>query len=526
MAQNKKDNYQNNEFVQDNEPFKDDLLGREKIAQLWQDTLLKSGKHFVMAVDASWGMGKSYFARNWECKLLNDDYKVCYIDAFEYDFTDDPFMTITSNLIEAFEFKDLDEVANKLNVFIRTFKNQTLENMPLLVEGGMQVLINQAAPVLNTSIVNSILKCLKGITKIFTKSIQESSKTTMNPMDKVVDKDKNYSQVLLEFKNLLKEKTAELVEQTRQATVGEIIENNSNTIKQDIKPLIVIVDELDRCKPTYAIEFLEKLKHLFNIPNMIFILFINEKELVKSITHTYGVDGGDYLGKFINFKIELKNKNENLETSKIMNFIERKFNFDNIKVKPIVTGFDKDKHINPIHDLIKTLHVGLNLSFRDIINLHMFCEFISDFIEDEYNFAFLIILKALQITHHEVYGLLVNIENVRVHNNRKTNKFDIELPAFMKYQDIQEQNRYLKVFSLLYDNIYSVSDKDIGVYLAEQEKYVYSLPYPQSKEHYKKLDVLKNLANYSNKLFVKTFHQYIDKLILYINLDILDIEKN
>lgn len=208
-----------------------------------------------------------------------------------------------------------------------------------------------------------------------------------------------------------------------------------------------------------------------------------------------------------------------------MNFIERKFNFDNIKAKPVVNGFDKDKNINPIHDLIKTLHTGLNLSFRDIINLHMFCEFISDFIEDEYNFAFLIILKAFQITHHDIYGLLVNIENVRAHNDRNTNKFDIELPAFMKYQDIQEQNRYLKVFSLLYDNIYSVSDKDIGVYLAEQEKYVYSLPYPRSKENYKKLEVLKDLANYSNKLFVKTFHQYIDKLILYINLDIPDMEK-
>ena len=203
MAQNRKDNYQDNEFVEKNEPFKNDLLGRKDIAQLWQDTLLKSGKHFVMAVDASWGMGKSYFARNWECKLLHDDYKVCYIDAFEYDFTDDPFMTITSNLIEAFEFTELDEVANKLNVFIRTFKNQSLENMPLLVEGGMQVLINQAAPILNTPTVNGIAKFFSGITKIFTKSIQESSKATMNPMDKVVDKDKNYSQVLLEFKNLL-----------------------------------------------------------------------------------------------------------------------------------------------------------------------------------------------------------------------------------------------------------------------------------------------------------------------------------
>lgn len=416
MAQNRKDNYQDNEFVEKNEPFKNDLLGRKDIAQLWQDTLLKSGKHFVMAVDASWGMGKSYFARNWECKLLNDDYKVCYIDAFEYDFTDDPFMTITSNLIEAFEFKDLDEVANKLNVFIRTFKNQTLENMPLLVEGGMQVLINQAAPVLNTSIVNSILKCLKGITKIFTKSIQESSKTTMNPMDKVVDKDKNYSQVLLEFKNLLKEKTAELVEQTRQATVGEIIENNSNTIKQDTKPLIVIVDELDRCKPTYAIEFLEKLKHLFDIDNMIFILFINEKELASAISHTYGVNGSSYIGKFINIYANINFKS--YETYSIKDYISKYIYSHEQFVDKNYNYFDEMLFI------FNTMHtVYPELSLRDVDNIVRNAKMID--LNDVFHLGMFYILKVIQLKDKKLYEALHNLSTLYI-------QYDIVMPDLLK----------------------------------------------------------------------------------------------
>lgn len=417
MAQNRKDNYQNNEFVQDNKPFDNDLLGRKDIAQLWQDTLLKSGKHFVMAVDASWGMGKSYFARNWECKLLNDDYKVCYIDAFEYDFTDDPFMTITSNLIEAFEFKDLDEVANKLNVFIRTFKNQTLENMPLLVEGGMQVLINQAAPVLNTSIVNSILKYFRVITKIFTKSIQESSKATMNPMDKVVDKDKNYSQVLLEFKNLLKEKTAELVEQTRQATVGEIIENNSNTIKQDTKPLIVIVDELDRCKPTYAIEFLEKLKHLFDISNMIFILFINEDELAKAISHSYGVDGKNYLGKFIHVSASISTKKYtscNLTT----------YFYKYIHSVDQFIGEDLQDYANSMIFMFETLQsIYPTLSLRDIDNIVQCADTLN--IREVFHLGLFYILKVIQLKDKELYAVL--------HEPMILNQqYDLVMPDFLK----------------------------------------------------------------------------------------------
>lgn len=427
MAQNKKDNYQNNEFVQDNEPFKDDLLDREKIAQLWQDTLLKSGKHFVMAVDASWGMGKSYFARNWECKLLNDDYKVCYIDAFEYDFTDDPFMTITSNLIEAFEFKDLDEVANKLNVFIRTFKNQSLENMPLLVEGGMQVLINQAAPILNTPTVNGIAKFFSGITKIFTKSIQESSKATINPMDKVVDKDKNYSQVLLEFKNLLKEKTAELVGQTRQATVGEIIENNSNTIKQDTKPLIVIVDELDRCKPTYAIEFLEKLKHLFDIPNMIFILFINRDELESIIKGRYGqtYDGLNYLNKFIPITVSFPTslaQNDELYDSFIKEQIRKlsisqsgSFAPDNNGI--FVSGFVMDRYseiIRAMLELIKHMQIKYNLSLRDIKQLFNILDYVD--VKHEIDYAVIMSLRIIYLKDLILFKQIKNYELENINN--------------------------------------------------------------------------------------------------------------
>lgn len=295
MAQNRKDNYQDNDFVRDNEPFKNDLLDREKIAQLWQDTLLKSDKHFVMAVDASWGMGKTYFARNWECKLLHDDYKVCYIDAFEYDFTDDPFMTITSNLIEAFEFTELEEVSNKLNTFFRAFKGHLGAAVPALV-GGVVKIISTIPQIGGIADIGSSL------TNATAKAVKEAKNKSMNPADEVFQNDLSYSATMIQFKDKLKE----LIEK-----------QNSN------KPFIVIVDELDRCKPTYAVEFLEKIKHLFDVPNMIFILFINEKELASAISHAYGVNGEDYLRKFINFKIELKNKNEKLENNKIKNFIEK-----------------------------------------------------------------------------------------------------------------------------------------------------------------------------------------------------------
>ena len=438
MAQNRKDNYQDNDFVRDNEPFKNDLLDREKIAQLWQDTLLKSDKHFVMAVDASWGMGKTYFARNWECKLLHDDYKVCYIDAFEYDFTDDPFITITSNLIEAFEFTELEDVANKLNVFIRTFKNQSLENMPLLVEGGMQVLINQAAPVLHTSTVNGISKFFGGIASIFKKSIQESSKATINPMDNVVDKDKNYSQVLQNFKNKLK----------------ELI-----NIKINDKPLIVIVDELDRCKPTYAIEFLEKLKHLFDIPNMIFILFINEDELANAISHTYGIDGKNYLGKFI--QVFSRFNRYQYYNSHIWSYINNKYLENDDYYKDIFGN-------NLINDYIylfeEMSHIYPDLSYRDVDNILMSYKCLD--IKNIHHIGLSIILKIIKLKDSAFYYILF-FDTLTLHKDYKSvvpEKFQITSINFDKTNSV-----FIDEFKMLLYNIHRLSSPYSG-FLKEENQ--------------------------------------------------------
>ena len=51
----------------------------------------------------------------------------------------------------------------------------------------------------------------------------------------------------------------------------------------DEQPLIFIIDELDRCRPTFAIELLERVKHIFDVPNMVFVLGINRDELCKSL---------------------------------------------------------------------------------------------------------------------------------------------------------------------------------------------------------------------------------------------------
>jgi hypothetical protein len=72
------------------------------------------------------------------------------------------------------------------------------------------------------------------------------------------------------------------------------------------KPFVIFVDELDRCRPLYAIELLERIKHLFGINNLIFVLSIDKEQLGLSIQSQYGqIDTDNYLRRFIDLEFRL-----------------------------------------------------------------------------------------------------------------------------------------------------------------------------------------------------------------------------
>ena len=72
-------------------------------------------------------------------------------------------------------------------------------------------------------------------------------------------------------------------------------------------PVMVLVDELDRCRPSYAIEMLEVIKHFFNTKNFVFVVATDTQQLENSINAVYGekFDSSVYLRRFFNRKAEL-----------------------------------------------------------------------------------------------------------------------------------------------------------------------------------------------------------------------------
>lgn len=93
----------------------------------------------------------------------------------------------------------------------------------------------------------------------------------------------------------------------------EALEELRNTIAEAINEIehnqiIIFVDELDRCKPSYAVKFLETIKHFFDVDGLIFLLVIEDQVLQESFKQVYGrnFQSHNYLKRFVDLRLRLQ----------------------------------------------------------------------------------------------------------------------------------------------------------------------------------------------------------------------------
>lgn len=97
--------------------------------------------------------------------------------------------------------------------------------------------------------------------------------------------------------------------------------------KLEGKNLYIFIDELERCRPTFAIELLEAVKHLFTVKGLVFILGIDKNQLKHTISNVYGcgMDREGYLRRFIDLELELPQAN----LRDYISFLKEKFEIKN-----------------------------------------------------------------------------------------------------------------------------------------------------------------------------------------------------
>lgn len=214
-------------------------------------------------INGDWGEGKTEFCH----KLLNlfgEQYHTIYIDAFASDSVDDPMLTLTAEIAKLLpEGKTRTRFINKVLPAVRV-------GAKTLGKASVAWLVKQNADDISDSFEKELQKGAQDLTDLAVES-------TLKQLVEVEKATKDLKSAL----DLL--------------TTGE-----------EGKPLIICIDEFDRCRPPYAISMLETVKHVFDSTGVNFIFSANKEILEQSIKHHYGVaEAGRYLDKFINFSVEL-----------------------------------------------------------------------------------------------------------------------------------------------------------------------------------------------------------------------------
>lgn len=282
------------------EHFPEDKLDRAKYAEFLTKFLSIQGfdqkrnetekkKNYVLNLNSEWGSGKTYFLKRW-AEDLKDHYPVVYIDAWEKDYSEDPLMTVVSAII-----KDLSEQAGK---------GDNKFTAPAKLIG----LFKAAAP----GIARGISKRYLGIdpVEIMEANENENEKSGLEPIigEGGIDLSFAASDIV---NNLIKEHEAksEAIKNLK-TNVGKWVEA-VKALKKREYPAFIFIDELDRCRPSYAVEMLETIKHIFDIPGVVFVVATDTEQLQHAVKAVYGegFNARIYLGRFFNSRFSLKAPN-------------------------------------------------------------------------------------------------------------------------------------------------------------------------------------------------------------------------
>jgi hypothetical protein len=315
--------FNNNLEIDIENPFKNDKLQREVEVKSLTAMFDIIDNQMVLAVNSQWGTGKTSFLKMWNQYLIKEGYKTIFFNAWENDYVEDPFIAFVDEIRESIN----DE--SKVRGFIEKAKD-------------VGVAFVKQTPKMAS-------KMIKEKTGFDTEGVISNDELSQMVSDKIGNYNKNKKSVD-KFKKEL-EKIAD------------------KEFEESQKPMIIFVDELDRCRPDYAISLLERIKHFFNVQNIIFVMGIDKEALSNSIRVIYGeqTDINGYLTRFIDLEYKLKDGSREVYVEYLLEKYQFNELFINRKVNSNVTP--SEHRLESFTEVVVDVVEGLKLSLRDIEKL-------------------------------------------------------------------------------------------------------------------------------------------------------------
>ena len=323
------------------EIWSDDLLKRRADAELLIDFLQRRFQErqdegipgaYTINLNAGWGHGKTFFLERLEKHLAALGHLTTYVNGWRDDASNEPLVAVMAALE-------------------RTLK-------PYFKKNSSAAALWEVAKVSGGKVAIAVAK--GALRRLATKYVGEAVEEVSDIIDTAGQKSDISKSVSAELKEIEKDAT-KAVETTIDTLATKYLDSRildyekqleaSSTFKARLNeilaslgaqgavrlPLVVMIDELDRCRPTYAIEMLEQVKHLFDVENTTFIIATDGDQLAHSVSAIYGnsFDGKAYLRRFFNrhYKFEQRNLSE---------FVRYLFDVNKIDLGKFITPYELD----------------------------------------------------------------------------------------------------------------------------------------------------------------------------------------
>ena len=254
-------------IIPEGDPFKYDRLDRRETAEALTSIVSNAEGPCILGIDAPYGAGKTTFLKMWITYLRKRGFVIVYFNAWEKDFLDRPFVALSSEITSQLkESKRTSRFASEVEALAVQAKQVIMQSLP--------------------SLAGSLAAVLPAVGPLASVMARAAAERILTSQQKTQHHIKEFNcQLKLLAKNI------------SDANGG--------------RPLVVVIDELDRCRPSYAIELLEATKHIFNADNVIFALSTSRKQMDASIRAVYGerFEGKEYLERFFDVYFSLPNAN-------------------------------------------------------------------------------------------------------------------------------------------------------------------------------------------------------------------------
>lgn len=252
-----------------------DVLNREEfVTQLVEltETISKTKGNPTLAIDGKWGCGKGFALDMVEERLAliqseetaTDKYFVIRYNCWKYDYYEEPLVAIVAAISEAIEEKTS------------------------LLDSENQAKVKGLLKAVGATLFSLTSGAITTATGIYAKEAFDVLKNGLQAGKEDYEKMHEFD-VYFSFNKALN---------SLQEVLKELGEHYT---------IVLMIDELDRCIPAYAVKVLERLHHLTDdVKNVISIIAVNKDSLECSLTNLFGIENpAEYLKKIINFSINL-----------------------------------------------------------------------------------------------------------------------------------------------------------------------------------------------------------------------------